>query len=391
VPSFSEKLQNEIRKHLPPHGAAGNPVDLTFHMDAEVISAILPDLLLKSGEIDGLVVHGLMGTGFLKAIYPHVESLFGGISADDFIGQFERDLTEALSVPEKYGLPVVVSSFFGREDNYTNAYRDKGIPVFDGPEKAARAMLALHRYRLVRQRTEHQPVKLPPRSKMVAAIIESAIAESRHALDEYESKQVLAAYGAPISRESLAHDVEEALEAAADIGYPLALKGCSSAYLHKTGRGLIHLNLANENQLREAYRAISRAAGQEIPVLVSKMIKGERELMAGVIRHPAFGPCVLFGLGGILAEALKDRTFRLAPLTEADALEMISEIRAAEILGPYRALPAVDTKALCSILQTVGNLPLLHPEIAEIDLNPVLISGAAPVVVDALIMLNSAD
>jgi acetate---CoA ligase (ADP-forming) len=390
VPPFSEKLQQEIRKHLPAHGAVGNPVDLTFHMDAEVISVTLPDLLLKSKEIDGLVIHGLMGTGFLKAIYPHVAELFGGMDAGEFVSQFERDLTEALSIPDRYGLPVVVSSFFGREDNFTSAYRDRGIPVFDGPEKAAKAMLALYRYNLVDQRAAHQPAVLPAVSARAREIIDAAVQSGRRILDEYESKQILSAYGVPVSPEILAHSVNEAIAAAIKIGYPLVLKGCSTEFAHKTGQGLVHLNLQDETQLLAAYRIISQAAGQEIPVLVSKMVKGERELMAGLVRHPAFGPVVLFGLGGVLAEALQDRTFRLAPLSETDTLEMIVDLKAAEVIGSYRGLPAVDRKALSSILQAVGNLGLLHPEIEEVDLNPVMISGAAPVVVDALMILNEA-
>lgn len=390
VPTFSEKLQAEIRQYLPPHGATGNPVDLTFHMDAEVISTILPELLLKSGEVDGLVVHGLMGTGFLKAIHPHVQELFGGISADDFISQFKRDLTESLSVFDRYDLPVALSSFFGREDNFTDTYREKGIPVLDGPEKAARSMLALHRYRLVRQRLKYQPPVLPPVSAFASQLINEALDAGRSVLDEYESKQILAAYGVPIVTEILAHSEAEAVEAAFKIGYPLALKGCSAKFAHKTGKGLIHLNIANEEDVREAYRSVIKAAGQEIPLLVAKMIKGDRELMAGMVRHSSFGSCVLFGLGGILAEALKDRTFRLAPLNETEAAEMLQDIRARELLGAYRGMSAVNQKELASVLQAVGNIGLLHPEIKEIDLNPVIISGAKPLVVDALIIIDSA-
>ncbi len=388
IPAFSGELQGEIRKHLPPHGAAGNPVDLTFHMDAEAISTILPELLLKSGEVDGLVVHGLMGTGFLKAIHPHVQELFGGISATDFISQFERDLTGSLSVFGRYHLPVALSSFFGREDNYTDAYREKGIPVFDGPEKAARAMLALHRYRMVRQRQAYRPPVLPPVSEFASRLIREAIEKGCSVLDEYKSKQLLAAYGVPTVPEMLTHSPDEAVEAAVAIGYPLAIKGCSSMFAHKTGKGLIYLNVRNEDEVREAYRLVMEAAGQEIPLLLSKMIKSERELMVGMVRHGSFGACILFGLGGVLAEALQDRTLRIAPLNAEEAREMLHDIRAKELLGPYRGMPATDQEELVFILQAIGSLSLLHPEIAEIDLNPVMISGARPVVADALVVLS---
>lgn len=388
VPPFSDQLQTEIRRHIPPHGSAANPVDLTFHMDAEMLSSKLPSTLMSSGEIDGIVMHGLMSSGFLKAVFPHIKDLLGFDDENLFAAQFSREMTEPLALIEKFGIPMVLSSFFGREDNYTSAYQDHNIPVFDAPEKAARGMLALHKYNLIRARAPYLPPTLPPRSAEAAAIIEGAIRDGQSSLDEYSSKKILSAYGVPISEEQLAQSVEEAIVQAAAIGYPIVLKGCSPEFAHKTGKGLIHLGLQNDAELRNAYQAISAAAGQEIAVLVSKMVKGERELMAGMTRHPGFGPCLLFGVGGIFAEALKDHTFRVAPLSTTAALEMIGEIRSAEMLGVYRGLPAADIETLASILQAVGNLALLHPQIAEIDLNPIIISGSAPVVVDALVILR---
>ena len=115
------------------------------------------------------------------------------------------------------------------------------------------------------------------------------------------------------------------------------------------------------------------------------MVAGSREFVAGMTRFPGFGPCVLFGLGGIFTEALKDTAFRSAPLSATEAEEMLPTIRAKTLLGAYRGLPAVDLPALAGILQTVGFIALLHPEIAEIDLNPVIIAGSRPVVADALL------
>jgi len=388
VPAFSPGLQAEIKKHLPPQGSASNPVDLTFHMDTKVLSTTLPELILKSGEVDGLVMHGLMGSGFLKAIYPHLVDLVGEMDPEEFAAQFAGSLEEALSLPGRYGLPMVLSSFFERDDRYTAAYQDQNIPVFYGPEKAARGMLALHRYNLIRERAGYEPPLIPSRSEEAAQIIEKALDSGQQALDEYSSKKVLKAYGVPVSRESLAHTAEEAVTAANSIGYPLVIKGCSPEITHKTGLGLIHLDLQSEEEVRQAYREVLDSAGQVIPVLVSKMIKGSREVMAGMVRHPGFGPSVLFGLGGIFAEALSDSTIRLSPLSEADALEMIGGIKAAEIFEAYRGLPPVDKNALAAILQAVGCVSLLHPQITEIDLNPIVISGTDPVVVDALIVLN---
>ena len=388
VPVFSQELQAEIKKHIPPHGSAGNPVDLTFHMDSEAISTTIPELILKSGEVDGLVVHGLMSGGFLKAIYPHLTDLVGNIGAENFADQFARNMEKPLSLPEKYGLPMVFSSFFGREDNFTAAYQDHNIPFFDGPEKAARGMLALHRYNQVRNRTAVASPELPPQSEQAAQIIAGAREKGWKNLDEYSSKLVLQAYGVPVSTEILVSSELEAKEAANKIGYPVVLKGCSPHLVHKTGQGLIQLNLNSSEEVQLAYEAVLAAAGQDMPVLVSKMVKGEREVMAGMIRPDGFGPCVLFGLGGIFTEALKDNTFRLAPLCNTDASEMIDAIKASALMGAYRGLPPVNRQDLSDILQTIGNIALLHPEISEIDLNPIVISGAEPVVVDTLIILR---
>jgi len=388
VPAFSQELQAEIKKHIPPHGSAGNPVDLTFHMDSEAISTTIPDLILKSGEVDGLVVHGLMSSGFLKAVYPHLTDLVGDIGAENFAAQFARDMEKPLSLPEKYGLPMIFSSFFGREDNFTAAYQDHNIPFFDGPEKAACGMLALHRYNQVRKRPAFAPSELPPQSEQAAQIITGARDKGWKNLDEYSSKLVLRAYGIPVSTEVLANSAPEAAQAADQIGYPVVLKGCSPDLVHKTGQGLIKLNLNSSEEVELAYNAVLASAGQDIPVLVSKMVKGEREVMAGMIHQEGFGSCVLFGLGGIFTEALKDNTFRLAPLCRTEASEMIDTIKASALLGEYRGLPPVNRKALSSILQTVGDIGLLHPEISEIDLNPIIISGEEPVVVDALIVLQ---
>ncbi len=389
VPAFSNQLQAEVKKHLPAQGSFANPVDLTFNLDANVLSKTLPELIMKSGEVDGLVIHGVMGSGFLKAIYPHLIDLVGEKDPEVFAAQFIGDLEEPLSLQRKYGLPMVLSSFFGREDIFTAAYQDRDIPVFYGPEKAARGMLALHRYNLIRERPAHEPAVIPARSEEAVRIIEEALGNNQQVLDEFSSKKVLAAYGVPVSEESLARSTEEAVLAANNIGYPLVLKGCSPEIAHKTGRGLIYLDLQGEEDVRRAYGAVVDAAGQDIPVLVSKMIKGEREVMAGMVRQAGFGPCVLFGLGGIFAEALSDNTFRLAPLSKADALEMIGGIRAAGVLEAFRGLPQADKNALAEILQAVGSLGLLHPEIAEIDLNPIIINGSDPVVVDALMIMRN--
>ena len=388
VPRFSAELQAKIKQLIPAHGSAANPVDLTFHMDTGVIGNQLPKLIAQSGEADALIIHGLMQSGFIGALYPHVNRLLGFSSKKEFLKSFTVNPAEHAKAIKKLGLSVILSSFFGREDDYAKTFQDAGLPVFDAPEKAARAMVALYRCAAVHKQGERATPRLPKPASEATRLIKEAQARGQGVLDEYQSKQLLAAYDIPVVPEILAHSVSGAADAATKLGFPVVLKGCSVKFAHKTGHGLIHLNLNSKREVEEAYRAVQTAAAEEIPVLVAKMVRGRREVMAGLVRHQAFGPCVMFGLGGIFAEVLKDRVFRLAPLERKEALAMLSSIKAAGMLKAYRGLPAADFNALAAILQKLGALALLHPEIAEIDLNPVILSGAAPVVADALVVLQ---
>jgi len=389
IPRLSEKLQSEVKKIIPAHGSSVNPVDITFHLDAKTIGRKLPDLLMSSGEIDGLIIHGLMGSGFMKTLFPHLNELFGLASEDELINLFKSDLSEAFPDVENYDIPVVLSSFYGREDNYTEVCQDNNLPVLDGPEKAARCMLALYKYKKICERPAYYKPLLPSCAKDALSLIKKALSEGKTALDEYTAKKLLAAYGIPVSKDLLAHSVEEAQIMAERLGYPVALKGCSDQFLHKSEHGLIHLGLEDSDAVSKAYHEINIAAGNTIPVIVTKMVSGKREFMAGLIRQPGFGPCVMFGLGGIAAEALKDHVFRLTPVTAEDASDMFSEIKSTELLGSFRHMPAVNLEAMAALLAQVGNIGMLHPEIAEIDLNPIIISESEPVVVDALVILDA--
>jgi acetyltransferase len=388
VPRFSAELQAKIRPLILPHAASSNPVDLTFHMDTQVLAVTLPGIILPSGEVDGIVIHGAMNSGFMKHIYPHIRE-YAGDDPEAALSQMAMDMTAAAAIPVKYGMPLTVSSFFGREDDSSAGYMDMNVPVFDSPEKAAWGMVSLLRHLEIRERRPIDRPDLRLASPAAGRIIGEARKAGQKALDEHQAKEVLAAYGVPVTREEIAASEDEALRAACEIGFPVALKACAWEIMHKSGLGLIRLNIDNQDDLRDAFRAIRAAAGQEVPLLVQEMVQGNREFVAGMTRFPGFGPCVLFGLGGVFTEALKDTAFRAAPLGETEAREMLFDIRARALLGPFRGLPAVDGAALAAILRAVGAIALLHPEIAEIDLNPLIIAGAKPVVADALIVLAS--
>ena len=220
-------------------------------------------------------------------------------------------------------------------------------------------------------------------------IIEKALEEGKTTLSEYESKQILAEYQIPVTKEALVDDVKDLAMAAQEIGYPLVLKGCSSDIAHKTEKGLIRVDIRNEAEAKAAFEEIiNNMNGEEKAVLIQEMVKGQRELVIGLTRDAQFGPCVMFGLGGIFTEILKDISFRIAPLEKRDALDMMRDIKGHKILEAVRGMEAADLDILSDILIKVGQIGMENDRIKEIDINPVIISGSNPVAVDALVVLE---
>ena len=220
-------------------------------------------------------------------------------------------------------------------------------------------------------------------------ILDKALKEGRETLSEYESKIVLASYHIPVTREINIQKSDDIISATHEIGYPVVMKGCSPEITHKTEKGLIQTDIRDDREALDAFNNIMAGMnGSQGSILVQEMIKGKRELVIGLIRDPQFGPCVMFGLGGIFTEILKDVSFRLAPLEKRDTLEMMDEIKAHKILDAVRGMDAVDRDILSEILINVGKIGVENDMIKEIDINPVIISGSRPVAVDALIVLQ---
>ena len=223
-----------------------------------------------------------------------------------------------------------------------------------------------------------------------ASLFSEVTNENPRTLSEFESTRLLAGYGIPTAKGSLALNWDDVKKVAENIGYPVVLKVCSPEVSHKTESGLVAVDLRNEADLEAAFKRIGVASPvKDANFLVQEMVKGGRELVVGMIRDPQFGPCVMFGLGGIFTEILGDVTFRPAPLSEADAREMIGEIKGHKILGAIRGMPAVDADALVACLLAMGRIGVERKEIQAIDVNPLIIRGSKPVAVDALVILTS--
>ena len=220
-------------------------------------------------------------------------------------------------------------------------------------------------------------------------IIEDAIKRGADNLSEFESKQLLSTYGIPVTKEKTATTIEETVSVANSIGYPVVLKASGENLQHKTELDLIRLNLKDASQVRQAYTELLEESTVPITeVLVQQMLKGNRELLAGLKRDSQFGPCVVFGLGGILAEILEDVSIRVAPITTFDAMDMMENIRGKKILESFRGKPPVDRNALAELLVALGRIGLENNAVGEIDINPIKLIQGRPVAVDALVVLQ---
>jgi len=207
-------------------------------------------------------------------------------------------------------------------------------------------------------------------------------------LSEAASKELLAHYDVVLPKERVVATADEAAAAAGDIGFPVVVKLNGDAIAHKTERGLVRLDVGSAGAARDAAAALlaaARADDGEVSVLVAQQVRGARELIAGMVRDPVFGPAVMLGVGGVLAEAIGDVAFRLVPLALIDADELIDDLATQKLLGPFRGEPAVDRTALRQVLLGLSRVAEENPHIVSVDVNPLIVCDGVPVAVDALV------
>ena len=228
---------------------------------------------------------------------------------------------------------------------------------------------------------------------MASSIIDAARASGRTLLNEVEAKAVLAEAGIAVTPARLARTADEAVQAATAFGYPVVLKIVAEAITHKSDVGGVALNLPDAAAVRQAFQRVTAAARAAVPgaaidgVSVQPMAQAGTEVIIGMTRDPQFGPVLMFGLGGVLVEVLKDVAFRVVPLEPRDAKQMVREIKGFPVLNGYRGAPPADTAALEQMLLTLSQFAAAHPEVAELDLNPVFAYAQGATAVDARIVL----
>ena len=221
--------------------------------------------------------------------------------------------------------------------------------------------------------------------------IREAVERGRSALSEHKAKKLLEAYGIPVTREILVQGPDEAVSAAEELGYPVVLKACSDELLHKSEQDAVVLNLSGPDAVRDVYDRVAAPGGPALEgVLVQEMVPGPRELALGLIRDPQFGPCVMVGMGGVMTEVLEDTAFRVAPFDRTEAEDMVRELRFSKALGSFRGQSPVDLETLTNALTALGRIGLELEAVAEIDVNPMIVTPEGRVkAADALVALRA--
>ena len=228
-----------------------------------------------------------------------------------------------------------------------------------------------------------------------SSVVETARAEGRTLLTEIEAKQMLEEAGVPVSPARLAKTRDEAVAVAKELGFPIVLKIVSPQITHKSDVGGVALGLGSAEDVGAAFDRVTASAKQHVPdasiegVAVQRMERQGTEVIVGVTKDPQFGPVLMFGLGGVLVEVLKDVAFRVIPINQRDARQVIHEIKGYPLLEGYRGSEAADIGKLEELLLKVSSFVEAHPEVAELDLNPVFAYADGAIAVDARVVLSS--
>lgn len=314
------------------------------------------------------------------------------------LGVRQEDVTEAIAeVAGAHPDKPVYAVLMGHQGlpQGKAALHEAGIPAYIFPESAARAVAARNKYR----EWQARPPRAVERRTLDDAAIRRILAEARAAgaarLSELASLDLLAACGIPVAEAALARTEEEAVDHAGRLGWPVVAKVVAPAIVHKTEAGGVKVGLEDAGMVRQAWREILAGAERFQPgvrvdgVLVQRQARGTAELIVGTSRDPAFGALVMFGLGGVYVEVLRDVLFRVAPVTELEARDMLGGIRGRRILDGVRGAPAADRGALLEVLVRVAQLAADYPEIAELDINPLLALPDGCVAADARVALSA--
>jgi acyl-CoA synthetase (NDP forming) len=366
VADLAENTKEALKAYFPPWMPVSNPVDLwpaiEVHGRIRMYSAAVKTVLPDRG-VDAILIHAAAWDG-------------GAI-----------DLTEIAKDSVAASKPVFIW-LIGKRDTisgYQAEALELRIPVFVELSRAIECMMAVFRKDAPRDSGDHPAVAasvaLPPR-------LQKVVDTAAGPLDEHVSKQILAACGIPVVEEEIVGSPDAVRGAALRLGFPVVMKGLLPGGVHKTELGLVQLGVATGAAAVKTYGHLKKKMGRQGRILLQRQANGRVELIAGMLRDLHFGPCVMLGVGGIMAEVINDVVFAMAPLTRRGALDLIDRVRSQRLLSGFRGGPPVDRVALADILVALGILGMSQPHIREIDINPLVVTDSGIVAVDASIVLG---
>lgn len=357
LPELADETRAALADVLPGDGSVANPVDMLGSATGATYELAIPPLLADP-RLDALIVL------FVPPVVAGAAEVAGAIRRA--VESVHTDKPVLAAVMSAEGTPLELL--------------ESGVASFGYPESAARAL------GLVADRAEwlRRPAGTVPELEGIDAAAASAVVEAAGEgwLEPARARALLSAYGIPVVAERTAANADEAVAAAGAIGYPVVVK-TAAAGAHKTESGGVALDLGDEEQVREA---VGRIGG---PVIVQQYLNGGTELLAGAVQDPVFGPLVAFGPGGVFAELIGDATFRIAPLTDVDAEELVTGGKAGLLVAGFRGAPAADRAALEDLVHRLGRLAEDFPEVSELDLNPVIAGPDGCVAVDARVRVGT--
>ncbi|MBV5316429.1 MAG: acetate--CoA ligase family protein [Desulfobulbaceae bacterium] len=368
VTPLSERLAAQLRAKLPAAAFIDNPIDISADAEPRHYAAAI-DIAVTDDDIDAILVvlapqYMTEPAATVRAIVAHLDE----------------------TTP-------VLASFLGGSDIMPprKELAAAGLPFYDSPERAVGALKAMHDYGVWKNRPARHVVRFPVNRRRVERIIARRQRTNRLRLGEVKSKDILKAYGFQILQGRLTSTPEEAVEIARFIGFPVALKIISPSIVHKSDLGGVRLNLGSAQEVADAFDLMMLRINKHAPnaviggIYVEKMAEKGLEVIIGMTRDPQFGPMLMFGLGGIFVEVMKDVTFHLAPITENEAVQMLQSTRSYELLQGKRGLKEVDIHAIAVALQRISQLTTDFPQILDLEINPLIVGeiGNEPVVVDA--------
>ena len=368
-----EDIRPKINAVIPPWGSSRNPVDIVGDADFNRFDNVLNEVLA----------------------HPNVGSVIAMCTPSATL-DYNKLAEVIVRVSKKYH-KTILSSLMGLDEGIKNKeiLAEGGVPHYRYAETAIKSLKAMLRFTEWSNTQEGKIHKFTVNKKKVEKVFEKVKKEGRKNLLEEEGQEVLRAYGFPIPKSILAKKDKEAIQAAKKIGYPVVMKIVSPQIIHKSDAGGVKVGLKNSQEVRTAFKEIIKNAKKYNKkaiikgVLIQEMVKGGKEIIIGSKLEPGFGPVVMFGMGGIYVEVLKDVIFKLAPITDSEADEMISSIKTTKLLQGVRGEKPSDTKKLSECLQRISQLVSDFKEIKELDMNPVLVfeKGKGCKVVDVRIGL----